>query len=72
MKAYRKFPVPNALGQEFGDARRFLFAIGDDQLAKRRAQSRIGEGIDVNPIEQGFRKGFADIIKRSPPGVGGR
>jgi hypothetical protein len=72
MKAYGKLTVPNALGQELGDPRRFLFAVGDDQLAKGCAQGRIGEGIHVNPIEQCFGKGFADIVKRSATRVGGR
>jgi hypothetical protein len=72
MKAYGKLSVPDALGQQFRHARRLLLAIGDDQFPKRRAKRRIGERIDVDAVQQGFGEGFADIIERSPPGVGGR
>ena len=64
--------MPHAVGQKLGDARGLFFAIGDHQFAKRRAERRIGERIDIDAVEQGFRKSFADIGERGPARVGGR
>jgi hypothetical protein len=64
--------MPHAVGQKLGDARGLFFAIGGHQFAKRRAERRIGEGIDIDAVEQRFRESLADIVKRGPARVGGR
>jgi hypothetical protein len=67
----RKFAVPHAVGQTFGESSGLFLAMNGDKFAKGGAKGGFGEKIDVDPIEQRFGEGLADIAKGEAARIGG-
>ena len=44
----------------------------EDAAVLLLAEKITREGLDVDPVKQSFREGFADIAERRAAGVGGR